>query len=266
MSQPPLRVAVVSYLNSVPLYWGLLHGPQRDQFDVRFELPPRCADALRLGEVDAAIIPSIEYQRIPDLQVVPGLAVASAGPVRSVLLIAKCPVEKIQSLALTTSSRTSVCLVQILLRRHYGVSPRLVSHEPNLNAMLAECDAALLIGDPALATDFPGLLVIDLAEAWRAMTGLPFVFAIWTVRSTAARPGLVQALQQSTLYALAHLSELVEEEVRRTGLSPELVRSYLTENIDFSLGEQNLAGLRRFYALAHELGLTEQDTPIRFLT
>lgn len=265
MTRQPLRVATVSYLNSVPLFWGLIHGPYRSRFQVTFELPSRCADALRAGEVDAAIIPSIEYQRISHLKVVPGLAVASSGPVRSVLLISKCPVSEVRKLALTTASRTSVCLIQILLQRHYRIAPQLFPHEPNLEAMLEGCDAALLIGDPALASDFPGLQVYDLAEQWRAMTGLPFVFAVWAVRAEAATSDLVPAFQQSALYAMAHLSEIIEQETSRTGLSPALIRAYLTENIDFSLGEENLQGLRLFYSLAHELGLTDQVKPIEFL-
>ena len=265
MPPPPLRLAAVSYLNSVPLYWGLIHGPHRDRFHVTFELPSRCSDLLRDGAVDAGIIPSIEYQRIPDLKVVPGLAVASSGPVRSVLLISKCPIGGIRRLALTTASRTSICLIQILLQRHYHIAPQLVPHEPDLKAMLGVCDAALLIGDPALAADFPGLHVYDLAEEWRAMTGLPFVFAVWAVRSEASTSDLVPAFQQSLLYAMAHLSTIIEEESARTKLLPELIRTYLTENIDFSLGEENLKGLRLFYSLARELGLTEQAKPIAFI-
>jgi chorismate dehydratase len=142
----------------------------------------------------------------------------------------------------------------------------LVPHEPDLKAMLAECDAALLIGDPALEVDFPGLHVYDLAEEWRAMTGLPFVFAVWAIRAEAAAPDLVPAFQQSLLYAMAHLSEIVEQETKRTGLSPELIRTYLTENIDFSLGEENLKGLRLFYRLAHELGLNAQAKPLEFIS
>jgi chorismate dehydratase len=265
MSPSPLRVAAVSYLNSVPLYWGLIHGPQRNRFEVTFELPSRCSDLLGEGAVDAGIIPSIEYQRIPNLKIVPGLAVASAGPVRSVLLISKCALPKVRKLALTTASRTSVCLTQILLQRHYRIAPRLIPSGPNLEAMLKECDAALLIGDPALASAFPGLKVYDLADEWRTMTGLPFVFAVWAVRAEAATADLVPAFQQSAVYAMAHLSEIVEQETARTGLTPELIRTYLTENIDFSLGEKNLEGLRLFYSLAHELGLTEQAKSLEFL-
>jgi chorismate dehydratase len=266
----PLRVAAVSFLNSVPLVWGLVHGPHRARFAVNNMLPSLCADALRApmesnAAADAGIIPSIEYQRIAGLKVVPGLAVASAGPVRSVLLISKVPVQQIRSVALDTSSRTSVCLAQILMARHYHIAPLAISHAPNLKSMLARCDAAMMIGDPALASDFPGLEVRDLADDWREMTGLPFVFAVWAVRTAAAQPGLIAAFQESAAYALANLDSIIPEERARTGLAPELIRSYLTENIDFTLGERNLAGLRLFFELAHELGHTPGNRTIQFV-
>ncbi len=265
MTRPPLRVAAVSYLNSVPLVWGLVHGPHRERFQVEFILPSECADAVREGRADAGIIPSIEYQRIADLRIVPGLSISSSGPVRSVLLISKCPVEQIRSVALDTASRTSVCLVQIVLRRQYGIAPRGMPHAPDLPAMLQECDAAVMIGDPALATDFPGLRVYDLAEEWRVLTGLPFVFAFWAVRAEAASPDLVPAFQESAAYSFAHLDEITRSESARTGLPEPLVRTYLTENIDFTFGERNLAGLERFYALAHEAGLTNGNRALRFI-
>ena len=265
MSQAPLRVAAVRYLNSAPLVWGLEHGPYRERFQVEYTVPSRCADLLRASEADAGIIPSIEYQRIRNLKIVPGLSVSSCGPVRSVLLISRCPLQAIQSIAVDTASRTSACLLEILLDRHFHILPLLVPHDPDLERMLRERDAALIIGDPALASDFPGLQVWDMATEWRKMTGLPFVFAFWALRAEAATPDWVPAFQQSTVYALAHLNEIIEQETRRTGLTPELIRSYLTENIDFSLGEENLKGLRLFYSLAEQLGLTPATKPLEFV-
>jgi chorismate dehydratase len=261
----PIRVAAVSYLNSVPLVWGLVHGPHRDLFQVDFILPSECADALREGRADAGIIPSIEYQRIPDLKIVPHLSVSSSGPVRSVLLISRVPIGEVRSVALDTSSRTSVCLVQILLRRHYKVAPTFTPHAPDLQAMLQNSDAALMIGDPALSSDFPGLHVYDLASEWRAMTGLPFVFAFWAVRADAAAPSLVQPFQEAAAFSMGHLDEIVRAESVRTHLPEWLVRAYLTQNIDFTLGDRNLAGLMIFYTLALELGLTEQAKPPEFI-
>ncbi len=256
-----LRVAAVSYLNSVPLVWGLVHGPHRHLFQVEFTLPSECADALRDGKADAGIIPSIEYQRIPDLKIVPNLSVSSSGPVRSVLLICRVPVEEVRSVALDTSSRTSICLVQILLRRHYRITPSFTPHAPDLQAMLQKCDAALIIGDPALGANFPGLQLYDLADEWRAMTGLPFVFAFWAVRTEAATSDWIQPFQEAAAFSMAHLDEIVRAETARTRLPEWLVRSYLTQNIDFTLGDRNLAGLMLFYTLARELGLTDQVKP-----
>ena len=265
VSPSRLRIAAVSYLNAVPLVWGLKKGPHRERFDVRYIVPSRCADDLREGRVEAGIIPSIEYQRIPGLRIVPGLCIASAGPVRSVMLIARRPMKEVRTVALDTSSRTSACLVKILLPRHFRINPRLVPHAPDIAAMLRECDAARMIGDPAMATDFPGLDVYDLADQWRAMTGLPFVFAIWAVRREAVTPDLAAAFQASAAYAMEHLEEIVREESARTGLTAALVHSYLTENIDFNLDERNLAGLRRFFALAQEMGLIGEARPLDFL-
>ncbi|MBI4443948.1 MAG: menaquinone biosynthesis protein, partial [Acidobacteria bacterium] len=187
------------------------------------------------------------------------------GPVRSILLISQCPVKQIRSLALDTSSRTSVCLVQVVLRCRYGVSPKLQPHAPDLPAMLREQDAALVIGDPALAANLPGLFVYDLADEWRAMTGLPFVFAFWGVRQEAASPDWVPVFQEAAAYAMAHLEGILPAESERTGLPVSLIRSYLTENIDISFGAKNLEGLERFYALAHEQGLIERNKPVEFI-
>jgi chorismate dehydratase len=266
MNTTRLHACVVSYLNAVPLFWGLQHGPEQGLFDLDFMLPSKCADALRSGEAQAAILPSIEYQRIDGLKIVPGLSISSAGPVRSVLLISQRPVEQIRTLAIDTSSRTSACLVQILLERQYQVRPQLRPSAPELSAMLRESDAALMIGDPALASDFPGLRVYDLADEWRMMTGLPFVFAFWAVRNDAVvSADCVAALQQSTTFAMEHLEEIAQSESRRTRLPIPLIRDYLTKNIDFSLGERNLEGLRTFYRLAHETGLTQGVKPLEFL-
>jgi len=265
MNQAPLRVAAVSYLNAVPLVWGLAHGPQRGRFQLRYTVPSQCADALRDGEADAGIIPSIEYQRIDNLKIVPGLSISSAGPVRSVLLISRCPAEQIRSLAVDTSSRTSACLIQVLLKQQYGLYPRLVPSAPDLQAMLCLADAAMMIGDPALATDFPGLHVYDLAEEWRNMTGLPFVFAFWAVRSEVATADLIEPFQQAAAYAMAHLEEIAQAESVRTRLPVSLIRTYLTENIDFTFGEKNREGLDLFYTLAHEIGLVNAHKPLEFI-
>lgn len=264
MISRPIRVAAVSYLNSVPLVWGLVNGPDKDLFDVQFMVPAQCSDALMSGTADAGIIPTIEYQRIGGLRIVPGLSISSSGPVRSVLLISRCPIEKIRNLALDVSSRTSACLVQILLRRQYNIVPSFGTSQPDLKKMLVSYDAALLIGDPALASDFPGLFVYDLAEEWRKMTGLPFVFAFWAVRKDVATQEIAEIFLRAKNYAWGHLEEITHQESRRTGLPVQLIYDYLTKNIDFTLGNENLSGLSLFYKMAQETGLTEGNRPIEF--
>ena len=159
---PKLRISVVQYLNTAPLVWGFTHGLLEGKYDLSFTVPSQCAEALRTGEVDIAIIPAIEYQRIDDLVILPDLAIASKRRVRSLLLISKVPIAPApsnqvgaaergpKSIALDRSSRSTQALTKILCSRHWRIAPRFQEMAPDLGAMLAEHDAALLIGDPAL--------------------------------------------------------------------------------------------------------------------
>jgi chorismate dehydratase len=184
------RISIIDYLNAAPLNYGFKHGLGFEHFHLKFHVPSLCADRLREGLVDAGLISSIEYLRIPGLRIVPGLCIASPKRVRSVVVLSKVPPEEIRTLALDTSSRTSVVLSQILLRERFGVHPEVVDLAPDQTAMLDQCDAALLIGDVAMRARREGLLVLDLAEEWHAWTGLPFVFALWCVREDAPPLGV----------------------------------------------------------------------------
>jgi chorismate dehydratase len=249
------RVSVVQYLNTAPLVWGLLHGAQRECYDLAFTTPAVCADDLEAGRADIGIIPSIEYQHIHGLQVLPGLSIASKQRVRSVLLLSRVPIEKVRSAALDTSSRTSAALVRILFRKFYGIDVAARPSTPDPAVMLSSADAALLIGDPALLYDGDAQ-VLDLALEWRKFTGLPFVFALWAFRPF--ERGLVNLrrdFEASRDHGLAHLDDIAAEWAPRLGITAEAVRIYLTENIDYTLDEENLAGLQLFYRLAHEAGI-----------
>jgi len=249
------RVSVVQYLNTAPLVWGMVHGALRGSFDLAFTTPACCAEDLRAGRAEVGIVPSIEYQRIDGLKLLPGMSIASKQRVRSVLLLARVPIEQVRSVALDSSSRTSAALVQVLLQKFYGLDVASRPASPDPEAMLRVADAALLIGDPALV--YSGAArVYDLAEEWRRFTGLPFVFAAWAFRPGAGlEPGnLSRDFTASRDAGLAHLDEIAAEWAPRLGLTPEAVRIYLTENIDYTLDEENLAGLRLFYRLAREIG------------
>jgi chorismate dehydratase len=258
------RVSVVQYLNTVPLVWGMLHGDERGKFELDFTTPACCADAVRVGAADVGIIPSIEYQRLDDAEIVGGVSIASKGRVRSVLLLAKSPIERIRSVALDNSSRTSVALLAILLRKFYGREVESMPFGPRPDAMLECADAALVIGDPALAYRGRVAAVYDLAEEWKKFTGLPFVFALWAGSAGAKLARYAKDFESSRDFGLAHLDEIANENGPKCGLDPREVKIYLTQNIDYTLDEENRQGLVLFYQLAHELGLVPAAKELKF--
>lgn len=260
-----LRVSVVEYLNTAPLIWGMWRGSQRDQFDLDFTVPSACARALETRQADVGILPSIAYQRIEGLRVIPNIAIAAKHEVRSVLLASRKPAEEVRSVALDSSSRTSAALVRILFRKLWLREPSYVERTPDAAAMLAECDAALLIGDPALKLERRELNVYDLAREWWRLTGKGFVFAFWAAQPEKATPEVTEAFTASRAYGLAHLEEIADEMAPRLELSRELILNYFRENVDFSLDESNLAGLELFYRWAHELGLVPQVRALEFI-
>jgi predicted solute-binding protein len=249
-----LKVCAVSYLNTVPLIWGMLHGRQQGLFDLLYRLPAECADLLAAGEVDVGILPCFELLR-QDLGTVPGVGIACRGPVRSILLVSKVPLGEIRTLAGDSSSRTSVNLARIVLERRYGTAPRVIRLAPDLTAMLDSADAALVIGDPALRIDPAGLPydVRDLGAEWMEMTGLPMVFAVWAGRREGLDEEAVRAFQDSCACGLAHIEEIVRAEAGPRGFTPELVRHYLTRNLVCELGAEEYRGMELFLRYAREL-------------
>jgi len=269
-----LRVSAISFLNTAPLMWGFDHEELRRQFEVHYTVPAACAQELRAGTADIGIIPVIAYQTIPDLAVIPGVSIAANGPVRSILLISKKPLEAIKTIAADSSSRTSVALCRVLLRKWHDGQRVFTAMEPKLPTMLAENDAALIIGDPALLVDRSEYICIDLAEEWKKQTGKPFVFAFWAVRKAAlAGPGsgrrldLARIFQTSRDHGLLpeNVEKLAREWAPRVGISEDDVKSYLTKNIDYSLDAAQLEGMNLFFQYAVETGVIPEVRPIEFL-
>ncbi len=246
------RVSAVSYLNTVPLVWGLTHDPAlRDIFDVNFALPSLCAQQMAAGHADIGILPVIEMAR-QKLDYFPGTGIACHGPVRTILLISKVPYVQIKSLAVDAGSRTSVMLSRVILAERYGVTPKVFAHPADMGAMLAEADAALIIGDPALHID-PETIeynCLDLGEEWIKMTGLPMVFAVWSARKELILDKYADAFRASCRYGLDHMDDIVREQSPIRGISEELTRAYLTKHIVFELGEKDYEGMRRYLDLA----------------
>ena len=264
-----VRFGIVHYLNSWPLAWSFLRGAGPGWARAVYLPPARVADGLAAGELEVGLVPSAELQRIPGLAVVPGLCIASQHEVKSVLLVSRVPPERIRRVALDESSRTSAVLVQVLLAERYGVRPEVAPFRPDLEAMLATADAALLIGDPALRVDRAGLHVVDLAAEWRALTGLPFVFAVWAVGSDVeaevAANEVAPLLAASLDAAEASLDELVASAAAELGLPADEVRTYLTRHLSYRLGAAERASLEEFFRRAHRHGLLPAPRPLRWV-
>jgi chorismate dehydratase len=263
-AQGRLRLGAVSYLNTKPLVHGL--GAFPDQFDVRFDVPSKCATLLHDGAVDLGLIPAIEYLRGHDYHIVPDVAIASDGDVATVALFTRQPIETVRSIALDLSSRTSVALTRVLCARYWRIAPAFMPAAPDLDAMLAAADAALVIGDPAFDIDpaARGVDKIDLGAAWQAMTGLPFVYAMWVGRPHAVSSAQCRALQQARDRGVQHLTDIAREVSGGDRQLEERSLIYLRDNLKFSLGDREAAGLRRFHELAAELGLVPALQPLRF--
>jgi len=269
----PLRISAISYLNTAPLMWDFEHGSAGADFDISYTIPSGCAAALREGTADIGIIPSAAYATIPGLVILPGVAIAAQHAVRSILLVSRKPLEEVRSVAMDTSSMTSVALCTVLLERWLGGRREYVPMAPDLDAMLSACDAGLLIGDPALLVDRTRYLTVDLAEEWRRHTGKAFVFAFWAVREEALKElapkvDLAAVFQRSRDHGLVpeNLAKICEEWSTRLGLSQSDVRSYLTENIHYSLDSVCLEGLELYYRHAAECGALPAAPELRFLT
>jgi chorismate dehydratase len=251
----PLRVGAVAYLNARPLVHGL--DGRSDLFSVRFDAPSVCAVLLNDNQVDVGMIPAIEYCRGPEYRIVPGVAIISTGTVASVALFTKKPLDQVRTIAADTSSRTSNALLRILCRERFGIEPEFRPMPPDADAMLAACDAALIIGDPALFLDPDAQQVqkIDLGEAWTEMTGLPFVWAFWAGRPAFVPPDAVRALQEARDAGAADADAIAEAYCGPARAA--LGRAYLRENIQYTLGDREIAGLRTYYELAARHGLID---------
>ena len=261
----PLRLGAVSYLNTKPLVYGLDAIP--DQFDVRFDVPAKCAELLHEGRVDLGLIPAIEYLR-GHYVIVPNISIASDGPVATVAVFTRKPIGDIQTLALDLSSRTSVALTRVLCAKHWKIAPKFTPAEPDLEAMLQRADAALVIGDPAFEIDPAKHQVtkIDLGAEWKALTGLPFVYAMWVGRPGAATAEQCRQLKQARDHGVAHLAQIARQVGGGNTTLERKVLSYLRDNLKYGLGSAEQAGLRRFHELAAETGAVPGLEPLRFYT
>lgn len=265
--QPTLpRVGHIEFLNCLPIYWGLKSTDALASMDLVPDTPDRLSDALVAGHLDIGPISLIEALRHSDaLRVLPDLAVGSDGEVLSVCIVSKVPLAGLDgaTIALGSTSRTSILLARLILERQHGLVPRYIDRPPNLDAMLSEADAAVLIGDAALRATLiegpaRGLFVTDLGAAWREWTGLPMVFAVWAVRREflAEHPDQVTAVAQafhgSVAAAADHPEAVARAAVVAEGMSMADAERYY-KALDFALGQRQREGILAFAEMVSSL-------------
>jgi chorismate dehydratase len=267
--------------------WDFEHPPEMDKLAERYQIhsamPSQCAVELADGTADIGLIPIAAYATTPELAVVRGCTIASLDRVRSIILVVKHPdgIGAVRRVAADTDSRTSNAYAQIIFRKFLQTDPEFIPFEPTLDIMLENCDAAILIGDPALLAleDKDARLVrtgerleyLDLGHLWKQHTGVPWVSAVWAVRPEAMVAANLTAHQvnedflQSRDHGMAHVEDLVGEWAPRIAVPAATIRSYLTTHIHYVLDEACLAGMDLFFIYAAETGVLPQAPPIRWL-
>ena len=256
-----VRLGAVSFLNTRPLTVALEEADA--PFALSYAVPAVCAEELRAGRVDLGLIPAIEYARSPEPYfIVPGISLACRGEVLSVRLFCQKELSHLRRVALDQSSRASAALLRILLREKYHLEPEFIEAPPDLELMLAQADAALLIGDPVF--HFRHRPSLDLGQMWCELTGLPFVFAFWAGRREALPSHLVAALVRAKEEGLRRISDIALDHARQQGGEAAFYRCYLERHMRFELGAAELAGLREYYRLAQVHGLIDKVPELRF--
>lgn len=256
-SQHVLRLASVSFLNARPL----IHGLDRDlALRLLLDVPSKLVDHLGSGSCDVALLPTIDYQRLPDLCVVPSGGIGSDGETLTVRIFARTPIERIKTLACDPDSHTSVALARIILAERHGVRPEFIG----LSRASERLDEArLLIGDKVVCEEPRGFQhQYDLGAEWKELTGLPFVFAVWTARQGLDLGDLPSRLERAKREGLKHVEQLVEQFARPIGWPSQLALQYMTEHLQYDVGQRELGAIGLFHELAARHGLIDKPKPL----
>jgi chorismate dehydratase len=256
----PLRISAVSFFNTAPLIYGLDHDPR---LALRLGVPSTLIDDLTNDRADVALLPVIDYQRAEGLRIIPAGGIGCDGPTLTVRLFSRTPIDQTRTLAVDPDSHTSVILARILLDRVYGVRPEVI---PLARATDAANETRLLIGDKVVTAEPRGFdHQLDLGEAWKRWTGLPFVFAVWTARPGVVLGDLPDRLAGAREAGLAHVDELIQHSAIPRGWPADLARKYLTDYLKFDVGPRQLQAVKRYHALAQELGFLDHCRPLKIL-
>jgi chorismate dehydratase len=248
-----LRVGSVSFLNAKPLIYGI---DSSSGVELSLEVPSRLLDGMRSGRYDVALLPVIDYQRMEGLRLLTAGGIGSDGTTLTVRIFSPVPLEQVRTLACDTDSHTSVALARVIFAESYGAVPEFVplSHD----RATGPTTARLLIGDKVVSEEpqgFPHQL--DLGEAWKKLTGLPFLFAAWMAREGVDLGDLPRRLESAKREGLRHVDEIVARDAAPRRWPADVARRYLTEYLQYDIGPAQLEAVRRFHALAHRHGVLQ---------
>ena len=259
------RVGAVEFLNTVPLLHGLEDLPG---LDVTCDVPSALADGLRAGRYDVALIPMVSYLDGTGEAIVPGVSISCRGPVGTIKLFASRPLPEVRTLALDSGSRSSAALARAVLSARHGARPECREMAPNLGRMLDVADAAVLIGRSALLTGKPpsGVDAYDLGEMWWDWQAVPLVLATWVFRQGAGSSRIASELAAARDRGLVSLGEIAAEEAAARGIDAEIVRHYLGEMLDYTLGPAHLEGIGRYQDLLVAEHIIDQRRDLTFVS
>ena len=266
-----VRIGAVSFLNTKPLIYSLLHSTSlNEEIELSVHVPSRLAELLKAGSVDVGLIPIIEYFRadgranFPPYRIIPHISISSHGAVRSIQLFSRVPIPQIQSVGLDTSSRSSHALLRIVFAEKYGLHPTFSASPPSIELQSAETDAVLRIGDAALRRLGSTPYSLDLGAEWDELTGLPFVYACWVARGGIDIGRAPHILQEAKEISVKQIPEIARVEAEALGFPEAMCSDYLTNRIFYELGDSEIAGMNRFYELAQKHNLAPPGVSLRF--
>lgn len=253
-----MKLGCLPYLNVKPLVYSLEHGGLPEGWELVYAPPSKLAEMLASGEIAAAPVSSFACFMNPDFGICPDICIAADGPVKSVLLMSKKPIVNLDRIALDTSSLSGASMLKIILKELYNMEPEFVRMPPSpINEMLNSCDAAMVIGDPAMQYPKDGLYILDLAEQWKNLTGLPAVFAVWAGKGITSE--LVRILHETKKTGLTMIQEIAQQESERLKLPVEVCDEYLSKIMQYDLGEREVSALQVFRKKAIARGLLSKD-------
>ena len=269
-----LRAAAISFINARPLVHALTTKLIDHRFDLQLAVPSACSSMLEASEVQLALIPSIEYSNLrkqKHLGIVPEIAISSRHVVKSVELFFNKGLSNLRKVAVDASSRTSVALLKVVLREKYGLQPEFIRMQPDVEAMLAAADGALIIGDMALDLYLKRDNRIDLVDEWSDLTGgLPFVFAFWVSDPDVLTPSDIEILKEAKLYGKENIatvtSAALKSDVTSFDFSEEVLFNYLSENLCYEFRQEETEGLMEFYRYCFFYGIIEEIPSLNFIT